>query len=582
MNYFPSFYQTLFKLLGSQGSRWIVICIVASAFLAITDYIVAIVFRVLLANFGSSSTNLSSFGWLTGSGFSLWQLLVVMAIIALMRAVAQLGVYQSFASVEEILRTNLRLLSIYEILKSPSGQFVSASETNTKIGEIYHQAAGFIVLAVNIVSILVQSVLLIVAMAYLAWQESILGLIGFLFIGFLLLKINRRTRVIARKIPQEQKLIVAAVERIARNWLLVKTLRTNEYEYQRLIGSINNYYQNFMKAKFLGNLGAVIPLFLGIFPLIIIIFVSQKIWQTPTGILMSFLFLFSRFLYIFARTARIFGLANGFFPSFKIAVNYASGFSQRDLQEALAPLSLNNPKKDIIASSKTTESRDNRKMQKEMEITELNINNVSFAYHSHSPLILQNFSLKIIGGQQIGLIGRSGSGKSSLIGLITGVLQPTTGVVTINGLESQRFFELPWTRIGYVGSEPFLVEGTIKENLDYGSSESYSFEEYRHALAQAQLLDVIDNLPDGMDYLIDENGEGLSAGQKQRLCLARALLCRPQLLILDEASANLDEETEAQIALSVKKLKEKCTVIIASHKPGILEFSDQIIDMSKK
>jgi ATP-binding cassette subfamily B protein len=152
--------------------------------------------------------------------------------------------------------------------------------------------------------------------------------------------------------------------------------------------------------------------------------------------------------------------------------------------------------------------------------------------------------------------------------------------VQIAGINAQEFLAQPLVQVGYVGAEPFLIEGSIKHNLDYGSRKPYSIEEYRQALAAASLLEVVDRLPDGLDYRLTDNSQGLSAGQKQRLALARALLSKPQILVLDEVSANLDDETEAEIAKELLALKGLCTVIIVSHRPGILKFADTILELS--
>jgi ABC-type multidrug transport system fused ATPase/permease subunit len=121
--------------------------------------------------------------------------------------------------------------------------------------------------------------------------------------------------------------------------------------------------------------------------------------------------------------------------------------------------------------------------------------------------------------------------------------------------------------------------GSIRDNLNYGTHGQFTPEEYRRALDAASLLKWVDSLPEGMDYFIDENGSGLSAGQKQRLALARALLKKPLLLVLDEVSANLDKDTEAEIAETLGTLKGKTTVLLVSHRPEILVHADRTLNL---
>jgi ATP-binding cassette subfamily B protein len=125
------------------------------------------------------------------------------------------------------------------------------------------------------------------------------------------------------------------------------------------------------------------------------------------------------------------------------------------------------------------------------------------------------------------------------------------------------------------------VAGTIRENLMYGVIGSRTDDACWEALSQARLRDVVSGLPRGLAHVLPEDGSGLSAGQKQRLCLARALLAQPDVLILDEVSANLDDVTEREIADSLGGLRGRCTMIVVSHRKGILRHADRIVDLSQ-
>jgi ABC-type multidrug transport system fused ATPase/permease subunit len=152
------------------------------------------------------------------------------------------------------------------------------------------------------------------------------------------------------------------------------------------------------------------------------------------------------------------------------------------------------------------------------------------------------------------------------------MLSPDSGLVLYDGIPAKDYFLRGEYRIGYVGAEPFLIEGSILDNLLYGRDQSYQEAEVWEALERAYISSWIRGLPRGLESPISENGEGLSSGQKQRLCLARALLSKPNILILDEISANLDLETEAAIAETIKDLKGSCTTLIVSHREGLVKY----------
>ena len=159
--------------------------------------------------------------------------------------------------------------------------------------------------------------------------------------------------------------------------------------------------------------------------------------------------------------------------------------------------------------------------------------------------------------------------------MILGILRPVNGSISIDGALPEHYFGQNRIQVGYVGPEPYLIRGTLRENLTYGIKFAVSDAEIQSALELASLGPLIAKV--GLEYEIFEDQSGLSAGQKQRLCLARAILNKPHVLVLDEASANLDHVTEDEITHSIARLKGKTTTIIVSHRMGLLKFSDEIL-----
>jgi ABC-type multidrug transport system fused ATPase/permease subunit len=180
------------------------------------------------------------------------------------------------------------------------------------------------------------------------------------------------------------------------------------------------------------------------------------------------------------------------------------------------------------------------------------------------------------------VIGPTGSGKSTFVDLLLGLYQPTAGEILIDGRLLTPTLVPSWqASIGYVPQDIFLTDDTIARNVAFGLPDNeINPARLREACAMAQLLDFIEaELPDGFDTNVGERGIRLSGGQRQRIGLARALYCRPSLLILDEATSALDVATESKLLEALRTLSGKLTMVVAAHRLSAVAKCDQLIDL---
>jgi ATP-binding cassette subfamily C protein len=202
--------------------------------------------------------------------------------------------------------------------------------------------------------------------------------------------------------------------------------------------------------------------------------------------------------------------------------------------------------------------------------------NVSFEYAGASESAIRRASLLIEPGQQVAFIGPSGAGKSTLADLMCGVLSPSSGKISVNGLNSE-FESNSEMSVSYVPQKPGLVSGSVAQNVALGVDQSYVDEsQVWKALESAHLLGVVSSLPNGIYTDLGKYQDGLSGGQIQRLGLARALYSQPGLLVMDEATSALDAESESEIAKALDQMRGKVTVVLIAHRLNTVQRADKV------
>jgi ATP-binding cassette subfamily B protein len=206
---------------------------------------------------------------------------------------------------------------------------------------------------------------------------------------------------------------------------------------------------------------------------------------------------------------------------------------------------------------------------------------VVFRYPGSQNMALNKASFTIEEGTVVGIVGRSGSGKTTLTKLIQGLYPLQEGLVRFDGIDA-REIELSHLRrqIGVVLQENFLFRGTVRDNLSVTKPDA-TFEELVAAAQAAGADEFIERLPQGYDTILEENATNLSGGQKQRLSIARTLVSRPRILILDEAASALDPESEAIFINNLSKIAVGRTVVMISHRLSTLVNSDKIMVMQQ-
>jgi ATP-binding cassette subfamily B protein/subfamily B ATP-binding cassette protein MsbA len=232
---------------------------------------------------------------------------------------------------------------------------------------------------------------------------------------------------------------------------------------------------------------------------------------------------------------------------------------------------------DLLEEPREMESTDAVKIDRDAVAGRITFENVSFSYPGASTFALQEISLDVEPGETIALVGPSGGGKTTLCNLVGRFYDPTSGRVLLDGrdlcdIDVDSYRNL----IGIVEQDVFLFDGSVGENIAYGN-RSASDNDIRQAAIIANAHEFIEALPNGYDTLIGERGVKLSGGQRQRIAIARAVLANPRILILDEATSNLDSDSERTIQASLTTLMQNRTCFVIAHRLSTISHADRIV-----
>jgi ATP-binding cassette, subfamily B, bacterial PglK len=342
---------------------------------------------------------------------------------------------------------------------------------------------------------------------------------------------------------------------------LIKLFNTNEYWIRKFFIRKNRLLDNQMLSQLLSKIPKIILEIVAV-TTVILIFLSLSLLDGRN--IEDMLPIYSFITLIIIRCIPAFNNLNVSLN----AINYT-----KPSFEKIIKLLIEDKNKPSVVSSLDNKTK--------ISVEKIEAKNLSFSYNKNSK-ILENISFKISKGQIIGINGKTGSGKSTLVDLILGLLKPDSGQILVNDQKiNENSFEN--ISIGYVTQDTYISDDTIHENIAFSvDNENIDQNKINKAKKNANLDNFINDLPDQGDTYIGESGVRISGGQKQRIGLARALYNNPEILILDEATSALDYETEEKIINEIIKLKEKKIIIMIAHRLNTLKNCDQIITIKDK
>jgi len=373
--------------------------------------------------------------------------------------------------------------------------------------------------------------------------------------GFFSYKIGQSIRRKSKRSSIQIARIMNIIKETLSNIKIVKIFNTEKKENKKFKYEINKYFNLIFRQAKLSNLLTPINESIGLLVGILIIwFGGLNVLENQSMSSEDFI-KFILLLFAMMQPIRKLANVNALFQNGIAAAERAFDIfdTQNIIEESEAAIKINDFKSSII------------------------FDNVSFKYQNDSDNILNQINTKINKGQTIAIVGKSGAGKSTFSELIPRLYDVQKGEVLIDGINIKNYtLKSLRSMIGIVTQNAILFNDTIKHNISYGSIQ-LSEEEIVKAIDSANLNDLINKLPEGLNTIIGENGVKLSGGEKQRLSIARAIIKNPEILILDEATASLDSESEKKVHKAIDNIIKDRTVIIIAHRLSTIINADKII-----
>ena len=497
---------------------------------------------------------------------SLWAAVALLMIFGTLRSVGYLmKTYLGGVISQSFLRIQRERILQYAL--ENAGQLNSHEVVNMYMERIY-QAAQLVNLGAQLGLTCTTAFLFLILGFRLAPAEMAMGVF---LLGLFLLPmraLNARILRAGAGIALESEIANRSLIQGLRHYFFLRIYDLIPSEVQRGVESIRNYEEHYRRYFLTFSVKNTLPMAAGIFVISVITYVSVRFLHTPAVGLISF-------FYIFMRLAQSASESSGTLAEFRLQI--PGLLILRSWYD-----------KTIFSDKKveTIEPFDQKLAESFLATIEkqgivLEVRELSFSYEKTKP-VLQNLSLQVSRGDVLVIQGESGVGKSTLLSLILGLYKPNKGEILVNGFSVEKIRNVLSTYIGYVGPEPYLISGSVRENLLYGhlSKAAVQDGEIWLALQKAQLSKEIESLPEQLKTILHAHTQ-LSTGQRQRMAIARAILRNPKILILDEASANLDGVTEQNFINGLKEILPGLTTIVISHKSSFNGIATQRIELTK-
>lgn len=567
----------MLSFIGRRSATIVFASAIVGLFLAGVEILLSAYIVKLLSMIGFSQPGNGTLQMLMGSISTPSAALLGFVIISIVRSILQIAKGYFAVSSNELFVTRLRLACISSTLNKVGPRY-NSSRVYSLISDVFIKSALTFYGVAHAIPFIIQGLLLFVFLLSLSASLSLLGLLFVFLAGIIVFVIQRQISKVVSPLSKINDVLYKSLKRILENILWIRFCKLEDLEVSHAENLLQNYLKRIKRGSLLSLISENVPSLMGSVVVAILFLKQLHSPEVNAGVFISFIYVFMRFVQSLSQVVSFLSSSMINLPYFKSAYCYYNSLPKADLIGFdVNLLKMTNGKEsdfsahNILYSDRTTLSSS----------PTIKINKLQYQYDEYER-IFNELSFFVKPGQQCVIIGPSGVGKSTLLNLMVGELQPCSGDIKINDVSPTTFLDTYSHEAAYAGPEPLLFEGSIRENLLYGANHEISDKEIIETLESLGLRDwLVQFEADLSQPLLGTDGVGASSGQAQRLSIARALLRRPKLLILDEVTANLDSTTEARVLSILELLKGEATVIIVTHSREMMKNANVIVDLGE-
>jgi len=570
--------MNIIDFIGYKSRLWVFIGIIIGAGLAIIEIGFSIYIAYILSILGVLETDSTLIKYLP-RGDDIYIGLAGFVLLGVIRATFHTLKSLSAVASSEFFITRLKDLTIRKLLYTEH-LHISSHEVSSLFSEIYSRAALCLLAITNAIPLVIQAIVISIFLFNISATFTFIGLIYLFFAAAISLLIQKKVHPIVQPMVELNNELYKSISRVVKNWFLIKIMSVEEVEIERLEETLFSYTSKKMVSTIFASLAEGLPMILGVIMISLFILLQFEFNFLESAVFVSFLYLFLRFVQVVGQISNFISTAHALMPDFKYANEYFQKIEVSNIP--LVETKLNSYNFFRESCSIQIKHEINKNLTRSLtEAPEVKVENLSFKHAGANKNLFSELSFLVKSGEQVGIIGPSGVGKSTLLSILLGMFKTESGNVSIASLSTESFMDIHRHSVSYAGADPYLFDGTLRDNLLYGNSRPIKDSDIRKCLYLIGLEDWMNSGMVSLDYSIKEDKSQISTGQKQRISIARAFLRQPKLLILDEVTSNVDYKTEKMITDLLRQLKGDVTVIIVTHRTALIKYADTVIDLTK-